>query len=68
MDKSTRAHLNAWLEREFSGDEDVPLLRDAMVACYERDPEFYGSAGWWRVYDVAMARSWAEFLSGRELS
>jgi hypothetical protein len=62
------AHLDRWLELQFSGDEDIPLIRDAMVACYECDPEFYGAHGWWRVYDDSVTRSWAEFVNGRDLS
>ena len=55
MDKPTLDHFEAWFSRQFNtrltGREYV-ALREAMIATYDGDPEYWAEAGWPRVYEA----------------
>jgi hypothetical protein len=53
LDTYTIRHLDAWLDREISGDKLRGMVRDAMIAFISDDPEYWGSQSWWNVYDRA---------------
>lgn len=60
MDTFTKRHLEAWLKNQFPLDRDygytratLRQLKSKMIAIYRQDPAFWGSRGWWKVYDVA---------------
>lgn len=52
-DPYTVKHLNAWLDEQINGDTRRDLVRDAMWALVDTDPEYYGAQSWWLVYDRA---------------
>ena len=43
-------HLDRWLASQ-GFDPDTDNLRERMLGIYDFDPEYWGNAGWWRVYD-----------------
>jgi hypothetical protein len=52
-DANTVKHLNAWLDEQIHGDTRRELVREAMLALVDTDPEYCISLGWWHVYDRA---------------
>lgn len=54
MDEFTAGHFAAWQANQFpEGIEDA--LVGAMLSTYADDPQHWDSAGWWRLYDAAVA-------------
>ncbi len=55
MDAWTRKHLTAWLEHQFTDEDERQAVERVMVDGYERDPVPYDRVGWWALYDDVRA-------------
>lgn len=53
IDPYTIRHLDAWLDRQISGDARREVIRATMLAFIADDPEYWGAQSWWNVFDHA---------------
>jgi len=58
IDDGTRKYFRDWCDTR--GVHSI-AVRGAMWDCYRNDPDYWGTAGWTRVFDVVASYQYDEF-------
>ncbi len=53
FDRSTLAHLQAWLDEQIHGDSLREMVKVRMLNFSMEDPEYWSGQSYWNLYDHA---------------